>query len=197
LHNLEWDLRDFLDYSVLSRQKVKLPRGMNQRVVTIAMKHGVMLPSSFVLLERALAEIEGVCRTLDRGFDITRLAQDNLEMMLKARYRPKLDPLRTVETARRYRKAMRELPARVDQLFRKLEGGEVTIKVDPSIFDGVKASVRRTGLILAVTLMAAALIIYMGWESQRIELQLIHRSIGVAAVFAAWLAAVVFLVRRK
>ncbi len=197
MHVLEWDLRDFMDFSVLARQKVHLSRGMNQRIVTIAMKHGVMLPSSFVLLERALAEIEGVCRTLDPVFDITRLAQDNLEMMLKARYRPKLDPLRTVETARRYRKAMRELPVRVDQLFRKLEGGEITIRVDPSIFDGVKASVRRTGLILAVTLMAAAVMVYMGWEGQRLELQTIHRTVGVAAVAAAWLAAVVFLARRK
>jgi ubiquinone biosynthesis protein len=197
LHLLEWDLRDFLDYSTLARQKVNLSRGMNQRIVTIAMKHGVMLPSSFVLLERALAEIEGVCRTLDPAFDITKVAQDNLGMMLRARYQPKLDPLQTVETARRYRKALRELPARVDQLFRKLEGGEVTIKVDPSIFDGVKASVRRTGLILAVSLVAASLVLYIGWEGQRIQLELLGRTVGVGAVLAAWLAAVLLLARRK
>jgi len=196
LHNLEWDLRDFLDYSVLARQKVHLSRGMNQRIVTIAMKHGVMLPSSFVLMERALAEIEGVCRTLDPAFDITKVAQDNLEMMLRARYRPKLDPLRTVETARRYRKLMRELPGRVDRLLTKLEKDDFTVKVDSSLFDGIKAGIRRTGLILSVTIMAASLVVYIAWEGQRIELQFIPITIGVAAVVVAWLAAVFYLNRR-
>jgi ubiquinone biosynthesis protein len=196
LRNLEWDLRDFLDYSTLARQKVNLPRGMNQRIVTISMKHGVTLPSSFVLLERALAEIEGVCRTLDPAFDITRLAQDNLEMMLKARYRPKPDPLRTVETARRYRKLMRELPGRVDRLLAKLENDDFKVKVDGSLFDGIKATVRRTGMMLSVTILAASLILYIGWEGQRIELQFVHLTIGVAAVVLAWLLSVVWIVRR-
>ena len=196
LRNLEWDLRDFLDYSTLARQKVNLSRGMNQRIVTISMKHGVMLPSSFVLLERALAEIEGVCRTLDPAFDITKLAQDNLDMMLKTRYLPKPDPMRTVETARRYRKLMRELPGRVDRLLAKLEKDDFTVKVDHSLFDGIKATVRRTGMMLASTIMAASLILYIRWEGQRIELQFVHLTIGVAAVVFAWLAAVVYIHRR-
>ena len=196
LHNLEWDLRDFMDFAVLGREKVHLSRGLNQRIATISMKHGVMLPSSFVLMERALAEIEGVCRTLDPAFDMTRLAQENLGMMLKARYRPKPDPLRTVDTARRYRKLMRELPGRVDRLLKKLEEDDFTVKVDASLFDPIKASIRRTGLILAVTVMAASLVIYTGWVGQRIELQFTHLTIGVAAVVAAWLAAVIYLGRR-
>lgn len=197
LRSLEWDLRDFLDYNLLRRQRLPVSRGMNQRLVTIAMKHRVMLPSSFVLLERALAQVEGVCRGLDPGFDIVELAERNLPMLLEERYRPRPDPLQAIETARSYRRFTRELPARMDRLFRKLEGGEVTIKVDPSIFDGVKASVRRTGLILAATLMAAALIVYIGWEGQWIELELLGRSVGVGAVFFVWLAVVLFLARRR
>jgi len=69
--------------------------------------------------------------------------------------------------------------------------------VDPSIFDGLKAGVRRTGLILAVSLMAASLVLYIGWEGQRIQLELFGRKLGVGAVFAAWLAAVLLLGRRK
>jgi ubiquinone biosynthesis protein len=197
LRSLEWDLRDFMDFTALRRQNVALDRGMNQRIVAIAMKHKVMLPSSFVLLERALAQVEGVCRTLDSGFDIIALAEGNLPMLLEARYRPKPDPIQAIETARSYRRFTRELPARMDRLFKKLEGGEVTIKVDPSIFDGLKASVRRTGLIVAVTLIAAAFILYIGWEGQRIELELLGRTVGAGAVFGAWLAAVLLLARRK
>ncbi|MBM4248708.1 MAG: AarF/ABC1/UbiB kinase family protein [Euryarchaeota archaeon] len=197
LRGLEWDLRDFLDYNLLKRQRLPVSRGMNQRIVTIAMKHRVMLPSSFVLLERALAQVEGVCRGLDPAFDIVALAEQNLAMLLEERYRPGPDPLQAIETARGYRRLARELPARLERLFRKLEGGEVTIRVDPTLFDGVKASVRRAGLILAVTLMAASLVLYIGWEGRRIELELLGRSVGVGAVFLAWLAAVAFLARRK
>jgi ubiquinone biosynthesis protein len=197
LRSLEWDLRDFMDYTLLRRQNVELARGMNQRIAAIAMKHRVMLPSSFILLERALAQVEGVCRTLDAGFDIVALAEQNLPMLLTERYRPRPDPVQAIETARSYRKLRRELPGRLDRLFRKLETGEVTIKVDPSIFDGLKAGVRRTGLILAVSLMAASLVLYIGWEGQRIQLELFGRTLGVGAVFAAWLAAVLLLGRRK
>ena len=196
LHNLEWDLRDFMDYSVLAREKVHLPRGMNQRIATISMKHGVMLPSSFVLMERALAEIEGVCRTLDPEFDITKLAQENLGMLLKARYRPKPDPLRAVETARRYRELMRELPGRLDRLLKKLEDDEFKVKVDGSLFDGIKANIRRTGLILAVTIIAASLIVTMGLAGQVIHLEFTHITIGVSAVVLLWLVAVYFINRR-
>jgi ubiquinone biosynthesis protein len=196
LHNLEWDLRDFMDFTVLAREKVHLSRGMNQRIATISMKHGVMLPASFVLMERALAEIEGVCRTLDPEFDITKLAQDNLEMLLKARYTPKLDPLRAVETARRYRELVQELPGRLDRLLTKVENDEFKVKVDSSLFAPIQASIRRTGLILAVSLIAVALILYMGWMGQRIEMQFIHVTVGVAAVVFVWIAAVVYLVRR-
>ena len=197
LHNLEWDLRDFLDFTVLARQKVHLSRGMNQRIATISMKHGVMLPSSFVLMERALAEIEGVCRTLDSAFDITKLAQDNLEMMIGARYSPKLDPMQAVETARQYRELLRELPAKLDKVLRKVESGDFTVKVDRSLFDDVKLSLRRMANMMAVTLMAAALVIYIGWEGQAIRLQLVHTTVGVTAVVLAWAIAMVVLARRK
>jgi len=161
------------------------------------MKHGVMLPSSFVLMERALAEIEGVCRTLDSAFDITKLAQDNLEMMIGARYSPKLDPMQAVETARQYRELLRELPAKLDKVLRKVESGDFTVKVDRSLFDDVKLSLRRMANMMAVTLMAAALVIYIGWEGQAIRLQLVHTTVGVTAVVLAWAIAMVVLARRK
>ena len=197
LHNLEWDLRDFLDFTVLARQKVHLSSGMNQRIATISMKHGVMLPSSFVLMERALAEIEGVCRTLDSAFDIAKLAQDNLEMMLRARYRPKLDPLQAVETAREYRELLRQLPASVEKVLRKVETGDFTVKVDRSLFDDVKVGIRRMANMMAVTIMAAALVLYIGWEGQAIKLPLSHMTVGVTAVVVAWAAAMILFARRK
>ena len=196
LHNLEWDLRDFMDFTILARQKVHLSRGMNQRIATISMKHGVMLPSSFVLMERALAEIEGVCRTLDPAFDIARLAQENLKMMLRARYRPKLDPLRAVETARNYRELVRELPGRLDRLLKKLETDDFTVKVDSSLFDDIKASVRKMGMIVAMTVMAAALMLDIAWTGQSFNLQFVHITIGVFAIAFAWLVAVIYIWRR-
>lgn len=196
LRLLEWDLRDYLDYTLLRREKVEMAAGMNQRIVTISMKHGVMLPSSFVLLERALALVEGVCRTLDPGFDIVELAQKNLMLMLEARYRPKPDPLQAVETARSYRALVRELPGRVDRLLKKVEDDDFTVKVDRSLFDELKVNIRRMGKTIAVTMIAAALILYIGWEGRSINLQFVHVTIGVFAIVGVWLVAVLMINRR-
>jgi ubiquinone biosynthesis protein len=193
---LEWDLRDFLDFTLLKKDKIEMARGMNQRIITIAMKHGVMLPSSFVLLERALAQIEGACRALYPAFDVMELAQKNLGMMLEARYAPSLDPLQAVETAREYRGLMRELPGRLDKVLRRVEAGDFTVKVDGSLFDEMKVNIRRMGKILAVTVMAAALILYIGWEGPSFQLQFVHLTIGVSGVFLAWLIAVVYIGKR-
>jgi ubiquinone biosynthesis protein len=59
---LEWDLRDFVDYSMMKKDDVPIADGMNQRMVDIALKHNLMLPSSFFLFERALMQVEGVSR---------------------------------------------------------------------------------------------------------------------------------------
>ncbi|MGQ9583741.1 MAG: ABC1 kinase family protein [Thermoplasmatota archaeon] len=193
---LEWDLRDFADYSLLKRDNVELDRGMNQRIVTIALKHGLTPPTSFVLLERALAELEGVCRALDPEFDIARLAEESLPELLRARYLPDTNLLRTAETAREYRRFLRELPSRASRIMEKAEKGELTVRVDPVVFDEIRRSLRRMALMVTASLFATVLVLYIGWVGPLTGLGALPAHIAAAIVFIAWLAVVAAIARR-
>jgi len=102
-----------------------------------------------------------------------------------------------VETAREYRELLRQLPASVEKVLRKVESGDFTVKVDRSLFDDVRVGLRRMANMMVVTIMAAALVLYIGWEGQAINLPLAHMTVGVTAVVVAWAAAILLFARKK
>lgn len=197
VHKLEWDLRDFMDYNFLKRDKVDVDKGMNQKIVTIALKHGFMLPASFVLLERALLQIEGVCKSIDPSFDIVEIAEDNLVMIMRSRYELSLDPMKHLETAHQYRKFVKTLPNRADKVLKKLENDDISIKVDTTFIDDFKHHLRRTALIVAVSIIAAALIFYVAWVGQLTDLGFLPTSMSVMFIVIIWVAVIVVIHRRS
>jgi ubiquinone biosynthesis protein len=193
---LEWDLRDFVDYTLLKKDDVPISSGMNQRMVDVALKHRIMLPSSFFLFERALMQVEGVCRELNPKFDIVEVAQANIMPLLRKRYKLVPDPIQTLETAREYRKFMHALPKRADKILRKLERDELKIRVDQTIFQDLKSYVRKIGLILAVSIIAAAVILYLAISDDVIKIDFMPVSISVVSVVLLWLISIVVIYRR-
>jgi ubiquinone biosynthesis protein len=169
---------------------------MNQRIVTIALKHNIMLPSSFVLLERALMQIEGVCKDLNPDFDIVDIAQQNFAMMIRSRYKLRLDPLHHLETAHKYKEFLKNLPHRADKVLKKLENDEIKITVDTGFVDEFKHHLRRTVLILAVSLIAASLVIYVAWAGNVTELGLVPTSASIIIILLIWVATVAIIHRR-
>lgn len=196
VQRLQWDLRDFIDYTFMKKDKVTMDKGANQRMVDIAMRHKVMLPSSFFLLERALMQVEGVCRELNPDFDILEIAQENILPLLRERYRERADPLQTLESAREYRKLASTLPKRLDNILKKLESDQFYLKVDEGAFSELKSYVRKVGLILAASIMAAALIIYIAWSGQVIELEFLPITLTMLSIFIIWVIVVFTIYRR-
>jgi len=196
VQKLEWDLRDFVDYNYLRRDKVTMDKGMNQKVVTIALKHDVMLPSSFVLLERALLQLEGVCKTIDPEFDIVELTEKNIMMIMQSRYGPKLDPMQGLETAHQYREFMKHLPHRAEKVLHKIENDEFTVKLDTGWIDDLKHHLRKTALIIAISLMASALIIFLAMTGKDLGLGVVPYRFLVILVVVLWAISVWFIHRR-
>jgi ubiquinone biosynthesis protein len=196
IQKLEWDLRDFVDYNFLKKEKVPVDRGMNQKIVTIALKHKLMLPASFVLLERALMQLEGVCRSVNPDFDIAELTEKNLLMLIQARYGPKMDPMQGLETAHQYREFMRHLPHRADKLLTKIENDAFTVKVDTAWIDDLKKHLRKTALILAISLVAAALVIFLALTGKDLGLGIVPHSLAVVSVVLVWAISVFVIYRR-
>jgi len=193
---LEWDLRDFIDFNYLKRDKIVMDRGMNQRIVAIALKHGLALPSSFVLLERAMMEVEGVCHSLDPDFDMVKVTEDNFTQLAQSRYAPKLDPFQAAETAHQYREMMRNLPHRTEKILRKIENDEFTVKMDAKLISDLKSHIRKIALIVVVTVMAAALVFYVAWAGQLTNLGFVSTGATILGIIAVW-ALVVYLIDRK
>jgi ubiquinone biosynthesis protein len=196
LQRLEWDLRDFVDYSMMRKEKVNIAEGANQRMVDVALKHNLMLPSSFFLFERALAQVEGVCRELYPPFDIVEVAQANIIPLLRKRYELRPDPLKTLETAREYRKFIHALPKRADKILKKLEGDELKIKVDQNIFKDLKSYIRKIGLILSVSIIASSVILYMAISDDVIKVNFLPISFSVLSVVVLWVLSIIFIYRR-
>ncbi|UCE37319.1 MAG: AarF/ABC1/UbiB kinase family protein [Thermoplasmata archaeon] len=193
---LEWDLRDFIDFSLLKKEDVPIAEGMNQRMADIAIRHKLMLPSSFFLFERALMQVEGVCRDLNPKFDIVEVAQANIIPLLQDRYKLRPDPIQALETAREYRKFAHSLPKRADKILRKLESDQLMIKVDHAIFDDLKSYIRKIGVIVSISIMAAALVIYIAWTGQVINIEFLPITLSVLSIVIIWLIAVIIIYRR-
>lgn len=193
---LEWALQDYIDYTRLRKDAVGVDQGMNQRLVTIALRNGIRPPSSFVLLERALLEVEGVCRGLAKDFDIMELARANLPQLLKARYAPDLDPLRTADTVRGYRRLLQGMPQRLDNVLRKVEEDDVTIKLDRAYLDELRRTVRAAALMVGVSLMAMSMVFYVVWAGPDLNMEAVHVSLSVPAIVAVW-ALVVWRIWRR
>jgi ubiquinone biosynthesis protein len=193
---LEWDLKDLLDYNILQRAKVPVDSGANQRIVDVAMKHGVMLPSSFVLFERAMAQIDGVCRTLNPEFDIVEIAKKNIMPVLRERYQQKPEPLEALETAREYRKFMSTLPKRADAVMKKLESDDLSVKIQGEPLEKLRRQIRKTGYILAVSIILATLMINIAISGNSIDIDPIPVSIDSVSIVLIWIMAIFFIHRR-
>jgi ubiquinone biosynthesis protein len=196
IQKLEWDLKDFVDYNDLKKKKIPIGKGMNQRIADIALNHKIMLPSSFFLLERAMMQVEGVCKQLYPPFDIAAVAQANIFPLIRQRYKLAPDPMQALETAREYKKFASTLPKRADKILKKLENDELKIKVDQGIFNDMKSYIQKIGIILSVSLVAAALIIYIAWTGQIIDLGYLPINISVVSVLIIWIVVVVLVYRR-
>jgi len=196
LQRLEWDLRDFVDYTLLKKENVAMADGMNQRMVDIALNHNIMLPSSFFLFERALMQVDGVCQSLNPNFDIVEVAKANMMPLIRKRYSLAPDPMQALETAREYRKFMHRLPKRADKILKKLESDELKIKVDQTIFQDLKSYVRKIGLILSVSVIAAALILYIAISDEMINVRFLPEPLSVLTIVVIWLIAITVIYRR-
>jgi ubiquinone biosynthesis protein len=183
---LEWGLRDFIDYNVLKRDRVKMDKGMNQSLVAVSLRNGLHPPASFVLLERALLEVEGVCRALDPAFDVIEFARASMGTLLRERYAPDLDPMQALNTARGYRRLVRELPRRLDKVLKKVEEDDITIKLDRTYFEELRRSIRRSTLVVTVSLVAIAIIYYITYAGPTFHLKAVHITLTVPVIIILW-----------
>jgi ubiquinone biosynthesis protein len=187
LSRLTLDIRDYLDYLELRRRGVELDRGINQKVTGILLRNGLRPPSSYVLLDRALLHVEGVARSLDPGVDYMSLAGRSLGMVAKKRLVPDREPLQALFTAREYAEFMRELPTRLDRIMKKVENDQLEVRVSLPWLEELKTQVRRAAMMVSISIIAVALMVYLTWAGERLSLPVVQVQVGVPIILVVWL----------
>jgi ubiquinone biosynthesis protein len=193
---LEQDLREFFDYQRLRREGHELQEGMNRKLASVALKHGFAPPAQFVTLERALLESEEVCRALSPDFDINKMLMPILGELIRDKVSEALDPIAAIRTAQDYRELARKGPRRVSSILRKLDAGELEVKVDQDMVRELRRDMWRITLTLSVTIMAAALLFVVAFMGMSLETPLLGISVIAGPIVVVRAVAVWYLYRR-
>lgn len=159
MSRLALDIRDYMDYLELRKEGVELDKGINQNAVTILLKNNLHPPSSFVLLERAMFQIQGVVETLDPTVDYMNVAAENVGMMMKEKLMPDRDPIKKLMAARATIDFLQDLPTRADRLMRKVENDQFKVTVEMPYLDDLRKMIRKAAIMVSISIMAFAMIL--------------------------------------
>jgi ubiquinone biosynthesis protein len=193
---LEQDFREFLDFQRLQREGQKIDEGMNQKLISIALKNGFMPPPTFILLERALLEAEGVCRELTANFDLNQMLMPILGDVLQEKLSTTVDPIRAMQTAQEYRELMQRGPKKAYSILNKLDSGNLTVKVDTEFLNDLRLDIWRIFLILGISIIALALLFMVTIGGMSFKTPLFHISVTIIPIVICWIISVWWIYRR-
>jgi len=124
------------------------------------------------------------------------LARANLPQLLKARYAPDLDPPSDGRHGPGLpQTAPGDAPA-LDNVLRKVEEDDVTIKLDRAYLDELRRTVRAAALMVGVSLIAMSMVFYRVWEGPDLNMEAVHVTLSVPVIVAVW-ALVVWRIWRR
>ena len=156
---------------------------------TIAIVHGIRLPTSFALVGKTLAQADEIARTLDPQLDPVRLIREQSFTIVSTELRKRLEPNALLAFLAPQVDELAKLPRRVGHVVERLETGTLKVGVMPTDLGDLEHITRSAanrvgmaliivGLLLSSALMArvnhavalggfclaAALGLYMIWK---------------------------------
>jgi ubiquinone biosynthesis protein len=157
------DVQELLDFYYTEKPSVYDDTIANS-IIDLSRKYDVRLPADFTLLERALYETESTCRTLDPEFDLLASSGPIIQDLVAEKFSPDKQLNELVQTFQKYYKVFKFLPGRVDKILKKLETGELKVKMDVKgtthletrlvqMMKRIEISLVICALILSVTLI--------------------------------------------
>ena len=125
----------------------------------MSVQHGIMLPTSFALVGKTLAQADSIARTLDPDLDPIELLQaDSLELMLREAER-RLTPTELSSYAFTQLAPLARLPRRIGQVADRLETGTLRIGIVPTKLESLEAVLRGAANRIGAALIVAALLV--------------------------------------
>ncbi len=155
---LLWDIENVL---MLYKQKpdLMIKEGLNNEIMDIARNHHITLPVDFLLMERALLETEGICKTLDPDFDFFSAAKPVIEQIFMEKYSPQAQIKEIISSVGNYKDFIVNLPERADNVMENIENGDFSVTIEHKGLREMEHQLEVVSNRLSFTIIAAALII--------------------------------------
>lgn len=180
-------------YYFAPRSQMEIGR-LISRVMEIAFKHEIRMPTEFSLLGKALLVTEGTCLALDPHFDFNEAAKPYARELVQERLAPKLSAANLYAALASVNKSLFAIPQQLSHVLRRL--GRGSLKVQHRI-EGLEESAERLsaavnrlamGVVIGAVSLTAALLL----QAQIKPLVAGHSALGVigiaiCAVAAVWL----------
>jgi ubiquinone biosynthesis protein len=168
------DIQELLDYYYTEKPSV-YDETIANNIIDLSRKYDVRLPADFTLLERALYETESTCRSLDPNFDLLASSGPIIKDLVAERFSVDKELKELVQTFQKYYKVFKFLPGRVDKILKKLEDGELKVKMDVKGTTHLETRLTQMMKRIEISLVICALIlattlIYMSDKSMGTEM---------------------------
>jgi ubiquinone biosynthesis protein len=159
-------LREELNFDV-GRQE--LGRAMI-RLLNILGRHGLSLSQDYTLMAKAVLSIEEVGRSLDPAFDLREHTQPVLTELYRGEIGPRAVTRRLRELLRETAEGLRDLPAGLRSLMRRIEHDDFTINFQhrglEQLDQSLKTAANRVtlGVIIGALIIGSSMIVTTGIE---------------------------------
>ncbi len=155
---LEWDIEDILEL-YKRKEDVMFKEGANEEIMMIVNKHNISLPPSFLLMERALIETEGICNALDPKFDFFTAAEPVIVEIIQDRYGPRAQLKSFFNSAKDYKKLVSKLPNKINNVLERFEERDFAVTIEHKGLKELEMRLETISNRLSYTIITAAIII--------------------------------------
>ncbi len=134
-------------------------------VIGASYQRGLRLPADLTLLAKTLVHLGGVTRALDPTFEPARAVRENVNEIVAARMRSRLNPRLVYRALSEGADLMSALPRRLDAITKRLADNELSAKLEVPqlgvLVDGLQKVANRvfSGLVLAGLIVASAMLL--------------------------------------
>lgn len=148
ISNLEQDIDEFIAATDLTSGGNKIEQGLNLRLTMIMLKHNLAPPSYFVLMERSLAEMEGVLLGLGIDLDVSDIMKRCVWDIARKVAKESISPAAMLRTSSEYREFIRTAPGKANRLMDKLDRGELAFRMETQFMNELKKEIWKAVFLL-------------------------------------------------
>jgi ubiquinone biosynthesis protein len=125
----------------------------------IALRYRILLPTSFALVGKTLAQADAIARTLDPELDpVELIEEDTLDVVLSEVGRG-LEPNRLLAALFMQLEPLARVPRQVGQIATKLDAGTLKVGIAPKELDGLDHLLRSTANRIGAALIVVGLLV--------------------------------------